>query len=195
MGANIIVPIGQIKNFPRIGFRNANNFKDFSSFVRITKSIINKQKEILNKMQTDNKTYLARKEDIKPQWFVVDASNKILGRLATRLATILLGKHRPIYTPYVDTGDFVIVTNAEKIKVTGKKSIQKTYKTYSGYSDGLKYKPIKTMLEKTPEKVVYLAVKRMLPHNRLASQMIKKLKVYAGPQHPHQAQNPKILEI
>ena len=146
-------------------------------------------------MQTDNKTYLARKEDIKPQWHVIDASNKVLGRLATRIATILLGKHHPIYTPYVDTGDFVIVINAEKIKLTGKKMIGKTYKTYSGYSDGLKYIPIKTMLEKTPEKIIHLAVKRMLPQNRLAKQMIKKLKVYAGPQHPHQAQNPKIWEI
>jgi large subunit ribosomal protein L13 len=146
-------------------------------------------------MQTDNKTYLARKEDIKPKWYLVDASNKVLGRLATRLATILLGKHQPIYTPYVDTGDFVIVVNAEKIKLTGKKMIGKTYKKYTGYSDGLKYIPIKTILEKTPEKAIFLAVKRMLPHNRLAKQIINKLKVYAGPQHPHQAQNPKIMEI
>lgn len=147
-------------------------------------------------MQTDNnKTILAKKELMKPQWYVVDASNKILGKLATRLATILMGKHHPIYTPYVDTGDFIIVTNAEKIKVTGKKLIQKTYKRYSGYADGLKYIPLKTMLEKTPEKVINLAVKRMLPQTRLGDSMLKKLKVYAGPQHPHQAQNPKILEI
>ena len=146
-------------------------------------------------MQTANKTYLARKEELKPKWLLVDASNKVLGRLATRLATILMGKHKPIYTPYVDTGDFVVVINVEKIKLSGKKMLEKTYKKYTGYSDGLREIPIQRMLEKTPEKVLYLAVQRMLPQTRLAEHMLQKLKVYKGSEHPHQAQNPEVLEI
>lgn len=141
------------------------------------------------------KTTLARETDIKKQWYLVDATGKILGRMASRIAMILMGKHKPIYTPYVDTGDFVIVINAAKIKVTGKKLENKVYKRYSGYADGLKEIPMKTMLEKHPEKVVYLAVKRMLPATRLARRMMKKLKVYAGPEHPHQAQKPQELKL
>lgn len=146
-------------------------------------------------MQANNRTYLAKKETFKPQWYVVDAKNKILGRLATRLATVLMGKHRPTYTPHVDTGDFVVVTNAKKIKVTGKKLEDKNYRKYTGYSDGLREVPLQTMLSKKPEQVIYLAVKRMLPQTKLGDHMLKKLKVYAGEAHPHQAQNPKTLEL
>jgi large subunit ribosomal protein L13 len=142
-----------------------------------------------------NKTYLANKETFKNEWYLVDAENKILGRLAVRLATILMGKHHPTYTPYVDTGDFIVVINAKKIKVSGKKADEKLYRRYTGYSDGLKFTTMKTMIEKTPEKVIFLAVKRMLPPTKLADHMIKKLKVYPGAEHPHQAQNPKVLEI
>lgn len=138
---------------------------------------------------------MANKESFKPQWYVVDASNKILGRLATRLATILMGKHRPTYTPYVDTGDFIILINADKIKVSGDKLKDKNYRKYTGYSDGLRLVPMQTMLENKPEKIVYLAVKRMLPQTKLGDHMIKKLKVYAGSEYPHQSQKPQILEL
>ncbi|MEW6026607.1 MAG: 50S ribosomal protein L13 [Planctomycetota bacterium] len=143
----------------------------------------------------NNRTILLKKEEVKPQWYVVDASDKILGRMATKIATVLLGKDKPTYTPYVDSGNFVVVINAEKIKLTGKKPLEKVYQRYTGYSNGLKHTPIATVLAKTPEKVVYLAVKRMLPANRLTKGLITKLKVYAGPKHPHQAQNPKVLEV
>ena len=143
----------------------------------------------------NNRTFLLKQEEIKQQWYLVDAADKILGRMATQIATVLMGKHQPTYTPYVDSGNFVVVINAEKIKLTGNKSLEKMYKTYSGYSNGQKLTPIKTVLANTPDKVVYQAVKRMLPQNRLADHMITKLKVYAGAKHPHQAQNPKVLEV
>lgn len=145
----------------------------------------------------NNKTYMAKTEEtlFQKKWYLVDATDKILGRMATRISTILIGKHKPIYTPHVDTGDFVIVVNADKVKLTGKKLEQKTYQTYSGYADGQKIISLKRLMAKSPAKVVELAIKRMIPSTRLGSRMLKKLRVYAGPNHPHQAQRPVKLEI
>ncbi len=141
------------------------------------------------------KTFLAKKEEVQREWYLIDAEDKILGRMASRIAMILQGKTKPIYTPYVDTGDFVVVINAEKIKLTGNKINDKVYYTYSGFPGGLKKHPIKTWLSKHPDRVVMLAVKRMLPKTKLARAMLKKLKVYSGTDHPHEAQRPKVLEI
>ncbi len=141
------------------------------------------------------KTYVAKQEDIKREWYVVDASNKVLGRMATQIAIKLRGKDKPIFTPHVDTGDFVVVVNAEKVVLTGNKLEQKFYYRHSGYLGGLKSTSAKKMLESKPEEVIRLAVKRMLPKNRLGRRLIKKLKVYRGPDHPHQAQQPKVWEI
>lgn len=137
------------------------------------------------------KTYMAT-EAMPKKWYQMDAQNQILGRLAVDIATILMGKHKPIYTPHVDTGDFVVVTNAKKIKVTGKKLEDKNYYAWSGYPSGLKVKNLATMLEKHPEKVIQLAVRRMLPKNKLGRRMLKKLKIYAGASHPHSAQCPEV---
>ena len=141
------------------------------------------------------KTFIAKKEDVQRDWYVIDATDKVLGRMASRIAMILQGKTKPIYTPHVDTGDFVIVTNAEKIKLTGNKMNEKVYYTHSGYPGGFKEHPIKKWMEKHPDRIVNLAVKRMLPKTKLGSAMLKKLKVYAGPDHSHEAQQPKTLEI
>jgi len=141
------------------------------------------------------KTYVAKKEDIKRQWFLVDAKDKILGRMATKIAVVLRGKHKVIFTPYVDTGDGVIVINAAKIKVTGRKLKQKVYRRYSGYPGGLKEVTLETMLKNRPATVVKLAVIRMLPQGPLGRDIIKKLKVYADDKHKHQGQNPIPLEI
>ncbi len=141
------------------------------------------------------KTYSAKAEEIERTWYVVDAEGKTLGRLATEVARILRGKHKPIYTPHVDTGDFVIIVNAEKIRVTGKRLDQKMYYRHSGYMGGLKETSLRTMLDKHPERVLQLAVKGMMPKNRLGRQMYKKLKVYAAPDHPHAAQKPLPLEF
>jgi large subunit ribosomal protein L13 len=141
------------------------------------------------------KTFIAKKEDVQQDWYVIDATDKVLGRMASRIAMILQGKTKPIYTPHVDTGDFVIVTNAEKIKLTGNKMNEKVYYTHSGYPGGFKEHPIKKWMEKHPDRIVNLAVKRMLPKTKLGSAMLKKLKVYAGPDHSHEAQQPKTLEI
>ena len=141
------------------------------------------------------KTYAAKKKDIKRKWYVVDAQNKILGRLASKIASILRGKHKPIFTPNVDTGDGVIIVNAEKIRVTGKKMDDKVYQRYSGYPGGLKEKKLKTLLEEKPTEALRLAIKRMLPKGPLGRQMFKKLKVYAGAEHAQQAQKPEILEV
>ncbi len=141
------------------------------------------------------KTYLAKPGEIEKKWYVIDAQGKTLGKLATKVAMILMGKHKPIYTPHVDTGDYVVVVNADKIVLTGKKLDQKKYYRHSGYPGGLKVVTARQLLQKHPEKLVYLAVKRMLPKNTLGRHMIKKLKVYAGPDHPHQAQKPEKLEI
>jgi len=141
------------------------------------------------------KTFIAKKEDVQRDWHVIDATDKVLGRMASRIAMILQGKTKPTYTPHVDTGDFVVVTNAEKIKLTGNKMDEKVYYTHSGYPGGFKEIPIKKWMEKHPDRIVNLAVKRMLPKTKLGSAMLKKLKVYAGSDHSHEAQQPKTLEI
>ena len=138
---------------------------------------------------------MLRKEDVKRDWYVVDAAGKTLGRLSTEIAKRLMGKHKPIYTPHVDTGDYIIVVNAEKIKLTGKKWNKKLYYRHSGYMGGLKVFTARKLWERKPETLIQLAVKGMLPKNRLGRKMFKKLKVYAGPNHPHQAQQPAKLEI
>jgi large subunit ribosomal protein L13 len=136
-------------------------------------------------------TYLAKPAELKKNWLVVDASDQVLGRLAAKLAVILQGKHKVTYTPHVDTGDFVIVLNAEKIRVTGAKADVVEYDTYSGYAGGRKVYSFKRMKEENPERLLQLAVKRMLPKNKLARDMLLKLKIYRGGEHPHQAQQPK----
>jgi large subunit ribosomal protein L13 len=141
------------------------------------------------------RTFTAKSAEIERVWYVVDAENQTLGRLAARIAPILKGKHKPIYTPHLDCGDFVIVINAEKVRVTGRKLDQKYYHRYSGYPGGLKSISLRDQLDKHPERVLEAAVKGMLPKNSLGRQMFKKLKVYAGESHPHQAQQPKPLEF
>lgn len=141
------------------------------------------------------KTYVPKVSEIEREWFVVDAEGQTLGRLATRIATILRGKHKPTYTPNLDVGDFVIVVNAEKVKVTGNKELQKNYYRHSNYPGGLTTTPFKQMIEKHPERVIEYAVKGMLPGSTLAKAQLLKLKVYAGPNHPHAAQQPKTLEL
>ena len=141
------------------------------------------------------KTYVATAADRQRDWYVVDAEGQTLGRLATRLADALRGKRKPEYTPHVDTGDFIVVVNAEKIRVTGDKLEQKVYWRHSGYPGGIKSRTLAEMLDRRPEEVIRKAVKGMLPRNRLARQQLTKLKVYAGPDHPHAAQQPKPMEI
>src|SRR5689334_7594766 len=141
------------------------------------------------------KTYSAKPREIEQSWYLVDADARILGRLATQIADVLRGKGKPQYTPHVDTGDFVIVVNAEKVRVTGKKLDQKIYYRHSGYPGGLKERTLAEQLERRPEEVLRRAVKGMLPKNRLAAAQLRKLKIYAGPEHPHEAQNPTPLEI
>jgi large subunit ribosomal protein L13 len=140
-------------------------------------------------------TYIARAREIKRNWFLVDAKDKILGRLATKIATILMGKHKPIYTPFLDTGDFVVVVNAEKIRLTGKKTKTKIYQRFSGYPSGRKEITVEEKMKRHPEDVISLAVKRMLPKTTLGRHMFRKLKVYNGPLHPHKAQCPVLLNI
>jgi large subunit ribosomal protein L13 len=141
------------------------------------------------------KTYSAKPKEIEQRWFLVDAEGQTLGRLATRIADTLRGKRKPEYTPHIDTGDFVIVVNAEKISVTGNKIRDKRYYRHSGYPGGLKSRSLGDMLERRPEEVIRMAVKGMLPRNRLARKQLTKLKVYAGPEHPHAAQQPRPMEI
>ncbi len=141
------------------------------------------------------KTYYPKAGDINREWFVVDAEGKNLGRLATQIAAVLIGKHKPTFTPGVDTGDFVVVVNCEKIVVTGRKMDDKMYYRHSGYPGGLKETNLKTLLATFPDRVITSAVWGMLPHNKLGRALLKKLKVYAGPEHPHKAQNPKPLEL
>ena len=138
-------------------------------------------------------TFMAKKEEVQRDWYVIDASGKPLGRLATKIAMILRGKHKPIYTPHVDTGDYVIVVNADKVILTGKKMDDKMYYHHTGYPGGIKTQNFRTLINKNPEKVVYKAVWGMLPHNALGRKMIKKLKIYAGEKHPHEAQKPQSL--
>lgn len=141
------------------------------------------------------KSYMAKTNEIDRKWYLIDAEGKVLGRLASEIATILSGKHKPIYTPHVDTGDFVVVINADKIKLTGKKLEQKNYIYHTGYPGGLKKIPYERLIKERPERIIELAVKGMLPKNRLGRKMIKKLKVYAGLEHKHEAQKPEIYEF
>jgi large subunit ribosomal protein L13 len=141
------------------------------------------------------KTFVTKKEDIQREWVVVDADGQNLGRLATRIAALLRGKHKPTFTPSLDTGDYVVVINAEKVTVTGGKLEEKEYYNYSGYPGGLRITALRDQLKKHPDRVVTHAVKGMLPHNRLGRAILKKLKVYAGPEHPHRAQQPKALKV
>lgn len=141
------------------------------------------------------KTFSARPQDITQEWFIVDASDKVLGRLASKIAHILRGKHKAIYTPHMDTGDFIVVTNVDKIAVTGNKTLKKIYYRHTGYPGGIYSRTFNDMLDKAPEKILINAVKGMLPKGPLGYAMIKKLKVYAGERHPHLAQQPKQLKI
>jgi large subunit ribosomal protein L13 len=144
---------------------------------------------------TEMRTYQATAQDRERDWYVVDAEGKTLGRLATQIADVLRGKRKPTYTPHVDVGDFVIVVNAEKIAVTGDKREKKRYWRHTGYPGGIRFQTLGTLLERRPEEVIRRAVKGMLPRNRLARQQLRKLKIYAGPDHPHQAQKPEALEV
>jgi large subunit ribosomal protein L13 len=141
------------------------------------------------------KTFVATAENRQRDWLIVDAEGQTLGRLATQIADALRGKRKPEYTPHIDTGDFVIVVNAEKIRVTGDKLHQKVYWRHSGYPGGIRSRTLEEMLARRPEEVIRKAVKGMLPRNRLARAQLTKLKVYAGPEHPHQAQQPETMEI
>lgn len=141
------------------------------------------------------KTQVAKKEEVTRDWFLVDADNKVLGRIASEIAKVLRGKNKPVFTPSVDTGDFVIVLNAEKIALTGKKLSDKVYYSHSGYIGGIKSITAGKLLEKKPEDLLRIAVRGMLPKNKLGRHMLKKLKVYTGGEHPHKAQQPKVMEI
>ena len=140
------------------------------------------------------KTYMAKPGQVEQQWWLVDASDKVVGRLASEIAVLLMGKHRPTYTPHVDTGDFVIVVNAEKVVFTGRKWDQKVYSRYTGYP-GLKTETASDLRQRVPERILREAVRRMLPKNRLGRKMLAKLKIYTGPDHPHQAQRPEPREL
>ncbi len=140
-------------------------------------------------------TYMANSQTVERNWFVVDAEGKTLGRLAAEVAKVLRGKHKPTFTPHVDTGDHVIVINAEKVRVTGKKLLQKTYFRHSGYPGGSTFTTLQNMLEKHPERVIEHAVRGMIPKNKLGAKIYTKLHVYAGAEHPHAAQKPEVLEI
>jgi large subunit ribosomal protein L13 len=141
------------------------------------------------------KTFVAKEEDVAKRWYVVDAKDKVLGRLATQIAMRLRGKHKPVFTPHAETGDFVVVINADKVTLTGKKWDKKIYYHYTGYIGGLRQITAKKLLEKKPEDILRFAVKGMLPKNSLGRRQLKKLKIYVGTDHPHEAQQPEILEI
>ncbi|WP_303851089.1 50S ribosomal protein L13 [Seleniivibrio woodruffii] len=141
------------------------------------------------------KSYWAKPDEIEKKWYVLDAKGKVLGRMATEIAMTLMGKKKPIYTPSIDTGDFVIVINADKFIVTGAKMDDKMYYRHSGYLGGLKERTLKEQLEKKPEDVIRMAVKNMLPKTKMGRAMISKLKIYTGSEHPHAAQNPEVFEI
>lgn len=142
-----------------------------------------------------HKTYVAKPNQVEQKWYVVDASDKTLGRLATQIASILRGKHKPQYTPHEDVGDYVVVINAEKVKTTGRKLDQKVYYRHSGYPGGIRGVTLRRQLETFPERVIEHAVKGMLPRGPLGRQIFKKLKVYAGSSHPHEAQQPQVMEL
>jgi len=141
------------------------------------------------------KTYSAKTETVQRDWYVVDATDKVLGRLATEIARRLRGKHKPVYTPHVDTGDYIVVVNAEKVAVTGNKETGKIYHHHTGFPGGIRSQNLATMREKHPERILETAVKGMMPKNSLGRAMLKKLKIYTGPEHHHAAQQPKTLEI
>ena len=141
------------------------------------------------------KTFSAKPETVRRDWYLVDAEGKTLGRLATELARRLRGKHKPVYTPHVDTGDYIVVINAEKIRVTGRKLKDKIYHRHTGYIGNMRHEPLEQLLERAPERAIEIAVKGMLPRNPLGRQMFRKLKVVRGPNHPHQAQQPTPLEL
>jgi large subunit ribosomal protein L13 len=141
------------------------------------------------------KTFVAKEDDVAKKWYVVDAKDKVLGRLATQIAVRLRGKHKPVFTPHAETGDFVVVINADKVTLTGKKWDKKIYYHYTGYIGGLRQITAKKLLEKKPEDILRFAVKGMLPKNSLGRRQLKKLKIYVGTDHPHEAQQPEILEI
>ena len=141
------------------------------------------------------KTYSLKLGDVEKKWYLVDAEGKTLGRLATQIAAILRGKHKPTFTPHMDMGDNIIVVNAEKVQLTGRKTEQKKYYRHSGYPGGIKVTSFNDMIEKKPKRVITIAVKGMLPHNRLGRKILKNLKVYSGTEHPHASQNPEKLEL
>jgi len=140
-------------------------------------------------------TYFIKAKDIQKKWYVVDASGKTLGRLTSHIASLLRGKHKPTFTPHADMGDNIIVVNAEKVQLTGNKANTKMYYRHTGYPGGIKDTKYNDMIRKNPERVIQIAVKGMLPHNRLGRAIMKHLKVYKGPEHPHQAQQPEVLEL
>ena len=141
------------------------------------------------------KTFVMKPADVKPEWLLIDAEDLVVGRLAAKIAPMLIGKHRPDYTPHVACGDFIVIVNAEKVRFTGTKWQNKTYNKYTGYPSGRKVITAEEMRAKSPETIIKLAVRRMLPKNKLAAKMLSQLKVYAGPEHPHQAQNPKNFDV
>lgn len=143
----------------------------------------------------EKQTYFFKKDEIEKKWYLLNANGKTLGRLASRVASVLRGKHKPTFTPNSDVGDFVIIVNADKVKLTGKRSELKEYFHYTGFPGGARVEKVKNLMKNKPEKVLIHAIKGMIPHNRLGRRIIKKLKVYAGPDHPHQAQKPELLEI
>jgi large subunit ribosomal protein L13 len=140
-------------------------------------------------------TFMAKQGEVAQRWWVIDATDQVVGRLAVQIANVLRGKHRPEYTPHLDTGEFVIVINAAKVRFTGKKMQTKTYQAYSHYPGGLKIVTAQDLLAKRPERIIETAVRRMVPRNRLGRQQMTKLKIYAGPTHPHQAQQPQELKL
>jgi large subunit ribosomal protein L13 len=143
----------------------------------------------------NRQTYLAKNDEVKQDWYHVDATDLVMGRLSAKLATVLMGKHKPEYTPHTDTGDFVVVTNASKLKITGSKGDTRFFRRFSGYPSGQSLRSYNYMLANQPDLLLERAVRRMLPKNKLGQQMLKKLKVYAGESHPHQAQTPKPLSM
>jgi large subunit ribosomal protein L13 len=138
------------------------------------------------------KTYSQKASEVQREWYVVDAANQVLGRFSTQIATLLRGKHKPSYTPSMDDGDFVVIVNCEKIKITGRKADQKIYYRHTGYPGGIKATPYKMMLAKHPDRILRKAVKGMLPKGRMGRKLLTKLRIYAGPEHPHAAQQPKV---
>jgi large subunit ribosomal protein L13 len=146
-------------------------------------------------MEAAMRTFMAKKETVQRRWYVIDATDQVVGRLAVQIATMLRGKHRPDYTPHVDTGDFIIVINASRIRFTGNKMDTQVYQSYSHYPGGQRVVTARQLMEKHPERILEMAVRRMVPRNKLGRQQMTKLKIYAGPSHPHQAQQPQEFKM